>query len=210
MTIIFPESPSPLIGFGIKRDAKAVSATDNRSESPEEAGFTVRPASQPDARNIARIYNHHVDIGGATFDNVHWSEAHVRTFVSAAAPEFWLVADAGAGGIIGWASARWYSLRHGYRFTLETAIYLDPTSMGRGVADSLQRQLEQQCREHGIHHLVAKITADNRRSLAFHDRHGYELVGIQKEVGQMEGEWKDVAILQKLLQRRCSTSALSS
>ncbi len=178
---------------------KAVSATADRRESRAGKGFTVRPALQSDADSIARIYNHHVDTGGATFDNVHWSEARVRTLVSAAAPESWLVADAGGGGIIGWASARWYSLRHGYRFTLETAIYLDPASMGRGVADSLQHQLERECRERGIHHLVAKITADNRRSMAFHDRHGYELVGIQKEVGHMEGEWKDVAILQKLL-----------
>jgi phosphinothricin acetyltransferase len=178
-----------------------VSATANRSESGAEGRFTVRPALQSDALAIARIYNHHVDTGGATFDNAHWTDARVRTLVSATAPESWLVAETGVGGIIGWASARWYSLRHGYRFTLETAIYLDPSSMGRGVADSLQRQLEHQCREQGIHHLVAKITADNRRSIAFHGRHGYELVGFQKEVGHMEGEWKDVAILQKLLER---------
>jgi phosphinothricin acetyltransferase len=176
-----------------------MSATADRSDFRAGGGFTVRPAMPSDADSIARIYNHHVDTGGATFDNAHWSEARVRTLVSATAPESWFVADAGEGGIIGWTSAQWYSMRHGYRFTLETAIYLDPASIGRGVADSLQRRLEQACEEHGIHHLVAKITADNRRSMTFHDRHGYELVGIQKEVGHMEGTWKDVAILQKLL-----------
>ena len=40
--------------------------------------------------------------------------------------------------------------------------------------------------------------ADNQRSIAFHRRYGYELVGIQKEIGHMEGKWTDVAILQRL------------
>lgn len=158
----------------------------------------VRTAAHSDAAAIARIYNHHVDLGGSTFDTEHWTDQQVRSLITGSVPEVWLVARRDD-LLIGWASARWYSFRQGYRFTLETAIYLDAPAIGRGVANVLQRSLEQHCRDHGMHHLVAKIVADNQRSMAFHYRHGYELVGVQKEIGHMDGGWRDVAILQKLL-----------
>ncbi len=171
----------------------------NDPNSPRSLkGSNVRLATPTDAAAIVRIYNLHVDLGGSTFDAAHWSEQQVRGLLVSSVPEAWLVAERD-GSLAGWASARWYSLRHGYRWTMETAIYLEPSSIGKGIADSLQLRLEQHCCDHHIHHLVAKIIADNQRSLAFHYRHGYELVGIQKEIGHMEGSWKDVAILQKLL-----------
>lgn len=159
---------------------------------------SVRHAKLADAPSIASIYNHHVDLGESTFDSSHWTDLQVQALLAGKPPQVWLVAESDA-GVGGWASARWYSLRHGYRFTLETSIYLAPAAVGTGMAHSLQGQLERYCIQHQIHHLVAKIAADNQRSMAFHYRHGYELVGIQKEVGQMDGDWKDVAILQKLL-----------
>jgi phosphinothricin acetyltransferase len=158
----------------------------------------VRIATTADAVSVARIYNYHVDLGGSTFDATHWNESQVKSLLTTSLPEVWLVADDG-GSVVGWASARHYSLRHGYRFTLETAIYLDPSMIGRGIASTLQSALERSCVSQRIHHLVAKIVTSNQRSMAFHYRHGYELVGVQKEVGHMDQQWQDVAILQKLL-----------
>lgn len=163
-----------------------------------QASPVVRFARQEDATEIARIYNAHVDLGGSTFDTEHWQPSQLEAFIVRQGSEVWLVAEID-GAVIGWASARCYSLRHGYRFTLETAIYLDPVAIGKGVASDLQRLLETECRDRKIHHLVAKIAADNQRSMEFHYRHGYQLVGIQKEIGHMDGDWRDVAILQKLL-----------
>jgi phosphinothricin acetyltransferase len=162
-------------------------------------GVQVRMASDQDALGIARIYNHYVDGGGATFDTVHWTTEQVIKLLKGPKPEGWLVAVENA-TVIGWASARLYSLRHGYRFTCETAIYLDPTAVGRGIADLLQWRLEEHCRQCGIHHAVARIIASNERSMAFHRRHGYELVGIQKEIGHMDQKWTDVAMMQKIFQ----------
>ena len=170
--------------------------SDKASTPPE--GWLVRSATPTDAAAIVDIYNHHVDLGGSTFDASHWTEQQLKSLLAGSDAEAWLVAQQ-EHRIRGWASARWYSLRHGYRWTMETAIYLEPGAIGKGIANALQQCLEQHCREHRIHHLVAKIIANNQRSMAFHYRHGYELVGIQKEIGHMQGNWQDVAILQKLL-----------
>lgn len=159
----------------------------------------VRAALGSDAFDIARIYNHYVDVGGATFDKTPWTLEFAKGLVAAAEPEAWFVAVEQA-EVIGWASVRRYSLRHGYRFTCETAIYVDPVAVGRGVGDALQNRLESHCRKSGIHHAVARVIAVNRRSMAFHYRCGYELVGIQKEIGHMDGQWVDVAILQRVFE----------
>lgn len=160
-------------------------------------GAHVRVATDRDASDIASIYNHYVDIGGATFDNDHWTTDQVIELLNGRKPTCWLVA-VDEDVVIGWSSACPFSHRYGYRFSCETAIYLTPASLGRGVGDALQVRLEQHCRECGIHHAVARIIADNERSMAFHRRYGYELVGIQKEIGHMNDQWADVAILQKI------------
>lgn len=159
----------------------------------------VRPAEVADADVLAAIYNGHVDLGGSTFDTQHWTVDFVSQLLDCGEPDGWFVAEASE-GIVGWASMRRYSLRYGYRFSCETAIYLRPGAFGRGIADQLQQRIEQHCRENGMHHAVAKIIADNERSMAFHRRWGYELVGVQKEIGHMNGTWSDVAILQKIFE----------
>ena len=45
---------------------------------------------------------------------------------------------------------------------------------------------------------VAKIVAGNDRSLAFHQRYGYQFVGTQKEIGRINDQWVDVVILQRI------------
>ncbi len=66
------------------------------------------------------------------------------------------------------------------------------------MANCCRHGWNEHCRDCGIHHAVAKVIADNSRSMAFHQRFGYELVGIQKAIGHMNGKWTDVAILQKI------------
>ena len=102
--------------------------------------------------------------------------------------------------LVGWGIVKRYSDRVGYRVACETSIYLDRTLRGRGYGSRLQQALVDRCRELGYHHIVAKIWASNEASIAFHERFGYEVVGVQREIGFIGGEWRDVAILQCILE----------
>lgn len=168
--------------------------------------FLIRQATLNDADAVAGIYNHYVRAGGATFDTQPWERSQVIEIMDIRPPECWLVAVDATGNpgdqMLGWASARKFSDRHGYRLSVETAIYLSPEAQGRGVADRLQRELEAACVKGGLHHATARILVQNHRSLQFHYRHGYEKVGVQKEIGNMDEKWIDVMILQKLFDER--------
>ncbi|MGB7328294.1 MAG: N-acetyltransferase family protein [Rubripirellula sp.] len=174
------------------------SVSNSQSSVGQSDGRIVRAAATADAEAIAEIYNHHVLAGGATFDVLPWTVAQVSDLLLIESPETWVVCVDGE-RMLGWASARQFSMRYGFRMSLEWAIYLLPESIGKGVADSLIVEVEQRCREGQVHHLMSRVIAANQRSLAFHYRHGYELVGVQKEIGNLNNQWVDLAILQKIL-----------
>lgn len=170
----------------------------DKDANMNELNINIRLATVGDAEAIAAIYNHYVRIGGATFDTVPWSAEQVVEAFSVGPSDLWLIAS-DAAEVLGWASARQFSSRPGYRLSLESAIYLSTGAVGKGVADRLQAELETKCRRRNIHHLMARIVTSNERSMAFHRRHGYTIVGVQNEIGHMDGHWVDVTILQNLL-----------
>ena len=169
--------------------------------------ITVRDATAADASEIASIYNHYVEVGGATFDDQPWTLPQAERLLTGDDAGYWMVAgpvvgkdDAnGADDILGWSSARRFSARYGYRYSLETAVYVSHRQHGRKVGLRLMEALIAKCEQSQIHFLMARIIAGNQASLDFHHRLGFETIGVQKEVGKMDGNWLDVVLLQKLL-----------
>ena len=43
------------------------------------------------------------------------------------------------------------------------------------------------------------LTFANAVGLAFHEAFGYEVVGVQRDIGYLDGRWEDVVVLQKVL-----------
>ena len=54
-------------------------------------------------------------------------------------------------------------------------------------------------RASGFHAVMARIEAGGTASRALHARCGFELVGIEREVGRKFNRWLDVAVMQRLL-----------
>lgn len=161
--------------------------------------ITVRKANIADAASIASIYNESVRAGGTTMDDVEKTEADVvqemKSFHSREGYLLLLKNEV----TIGWAAYRRYSNKAGYRFACETAIYLHREATGQGLGHILQTALIAHCKSISYHHLVAKIYGSNTRSIRFHELYGYELVGMQREIGFKEGRWEDVALMQCIL-----------
>ena len=170
---------------------------------PSAAESTAEPRLQPataaDAGAIAEIYNESIEVGDATMDEVLWTDASVRAMLEAFSPRegIWMLEQDSR--ILGWGVIKRYSDRVGYRFACETAVYLWRSEVGRGLGTRIKLGLIERCRELGYHHMVAKIFAGNRASIDYNLRLGYELVGIQRQIGFKNGQWQDVAILQMLL-----------
>ncbi len=101
--------------------------------------------------------------------------------------------------VIGWGIIKRYSDRSGYRFCCETAVYLSRNQVGHGYGTKIKIALIDRCKEFGYHHLVAKIFADNIKSIEYNKRLGYEIVGTQNEIGYKNNRWQDIVIMQLVL-----------
>lgn len=100
------------------------------------------------------------------------------------------------GEIQGWGVVKRYSDRPGYRVACETSIYLSRSSTGKGYGGKLQQVLMDKAREFEYHHVVTKIWTSNQGSIRFHQRFGFETVGVQRQIGFLGGQWRDVTIMQ--------------
>lgn len=163
-------------------------------------GMVLRDATEADAGAVAEIYNDSIAIGDATMDSepktvddiVGW----LRGFGDR---ETLMVLDEPGVRVQGWGVIKRYSDRHGYRFACETAVYLRRDLLGRRLGTQIKLALIERCRAYGYHHLVAKIFADNQSSIAYNQKLGYEVVGVQRQIGWKNDRWQDVAILQLVL-----------
>ena len=165
------------------------------SPSPKMA-LTIRPAEVSDCGVIAAIYNEAIDHRGITMDGELQTAADIQTLLKKLNHrEVLLVAEVNH-RVIGWGIIKRYSDRLGYQVCCETSVYLTFSETGKGYGETIQRALMKRVSALGYYHIVAKILATNRGSIRFHQRLGFQMVGIQKDIGYIDGQWYDVAILQ--------------
>ncbi|MEQ9103891.1 MAG: N-acetyltransferase family protein [Rhodothermales bacterium] len=160
----------------------------------------IRTAVTADAERIAGIYSHAILARNSTMETEPVSGNTMAARLDAlGSRETVLVAVDDHTGVVGWGIVKAWSDRVGYRVACETSVYLDPDWTSRGIGSRIQQALFGFCRSAGYHHVAVKIWADNAHSLAMHRKNGFELVGIQREIGLVDGVWRDVAIMQCLL-----------
>lgn len=160
----------------------------------------IRNYLPPDCQAIADIYNEAVLQGGITMDRELSSAQQIKDQVAKFnSRETILIAEKNNNDVVGWGIIKKYSDRTGYRLTCETSIYLKFSQTQKGYGQTLQAALLEQVKMFNYHHVVAKILAANQGSIKFHQKFGFELVGIQKEIGFYQSQWHDVAIMQLLI-----------
>ena len=164
------------------------------------ADVLIRLAGVEDAEAIRTIYNLEVTTATSTFDLVTRSLDEQQEWLAARSGAFAaIVAVDGEGVVVGFASLSPYKERAAYRTTVEDSVYVDRARGGEGIGTVLLTNLLEVARASGFHTVIARIEASGAASLALHARCGFELVGIEREVGRKFNRWLDVAVMQRLL-----------
>ena len=177
----------------------------HRSAMPDA---TIRLATTDDAEPIMAIYNREVTSSTATFDLVPRSLAEQRAWLAARSGAFSAIVailasdagdDVGGGLVVGFASLSPYKERAAYRTTVEDSVYVHRDHTGRGIGRLLLGGLVGIARDSGFHSVIARIEAGGAASLALHTSCGFDLVGVERQVGRKFGRWLDVAVMQIVL-----------
>jgi phosphinothricin acetyltransferase len=156
-------------------------------------------ATCADAESVRSIYNHYVAHSIVTFEEQPVTTAEMRSRMATVLEKLpWLVFERD-GDIDGYAYASPRKARIGYRFAVESSIYLAPARIGHGSGSALYQSLLDHLRARNIHCVIGGAALPNPASAALHEKLGFTPVAHFRENGFKFGRWIDVAYWQLLL-----------
>jgi L-amino acid N-acyltransferase YncA len=155
--------------------------------------FIVDKMKDEDWPKVAAIYREGIAMGNATFEKdapewKKWDKSHLR--------DCKLIARA-AGEVIGWAVLSPVSTRCDYSGVAEVSLYVTAPARGIGVGKALLRALIDESERKGIWTLQAGIFPENSASIALVKSCGFREVGVRQRLGQMNGVWRDVVLVER-------------
>ncbi len=156
----------------------------------------ARLARPSDAPAIARIYNAGIDDRVATFETRHRTAAEVGTWFDGVHP---VVVVEDAAEVIAFASTSTYRPRECYAGIGEFSVYADRKARGRGAGRMAMEALFGEARKAGLWKLVSRVFVENGASRSLLKRVGFREVGVYERHAQLDGVWRDVVIVEKLL-----------
>jgi len=167
----------------------------------------IRPVLPTDAARICEIYNHYVTKTIVTFEEQAVSVGDMRTRIAAVAERFpWLVLERN-GEIAGFAYAAPWKARIGYRFSVESSIYLAPECVGRGFGPALYGALLEALPPLGIHCVIGGAALPNPGSVALHEKLGFSQIAHFRQVGRKFDRWIDVGYWERILSTPAHSNA---
>jgi L-amino acid N-acyltransferase YncA len=142
---------------------------------------------------VAAIYEDGITTGLATFETAvpawdTWNAAHLAGCR--------LVTRQDA-QVLGWAALSPVSSRCVYAGVAEVSIYIAAAARGQGVGKALLNALVTCSEDAGLWTLQAGIFRENAASVALHEACGFRIVGYREQLGQLNGVWHDVVLMER-------------
>ncbi len=152
----------------------------------------IRPMTTEDQAAVLGIYEDGIATGHATFESQvptwdSWDSSHL------AAHRYVAEADR----VVGWVAASAVSGRCVYAGVIESSVYVASDGRGQGVGSQLLNALVESTERAGIWTIQAGIFPENRSSIHIHEKAGFRTVGIHEKLGQMNGIWRDVVLMER-------------
>lgn len=154
----------------------------------------IREMAPADGERVVEVYAAGIATGIATFETTppsweEWDRSHLKRYRSVAVDD--------QGVVIGWVAASPVSDRCVYAGVIEVSVYVDPAHRGGGVGRALLAHFVAVTETDGVWTIQAGVFPENLASLRLHEQAGFRVVGRRERIGRLDGEWKDVVLLER-------------
>ena len=154
---------------------------------------SIRPLVPTDWPAIHRIYEEGIATGVATLatrapDWLAWDSAHLSGARLAAEEDE---------TVLGWAALSPVSDQPEYRGMAEISVYVTSDARGKRVGHDLLEALITASEEVGIWTLEARVLEENQVVVHLCESVGFRIVGVRERIGFLDGEWKNVVLLER-------------
>lgn len=156
----------------------------------------VRLATQADAAQIAAIYNQGIEDRVGTFETDLRTEAMVQAWFDGRHP---IVVVEEENAFVAFASTSTYRSRPCYAGIAEFSVYVRRDWRGKGAGRLAMQQLLRESEAAGFWKLVSRVFVENAASRGLLRSLGFREVGVYEKHGQLDGIWRDVVIVEYVL-----------
>lgn len=158
--------------------------------------MTARSATPADAGAMAEIYNQGIEDRLATFETRLRSAEDIRAWFDDRHP---IIVVEQNQEVVAFAATSGYRPRACYDGIAEFAIYVERGHRRRGAGRLAFEELIQAAESAGYWKLLSRVFTDNIGSLALLGSLGFREVGIYEKHGRLDGVWRDVVIVERLI-----------
>lgn len=162
-----------------------------------EMSFTARSASPDDAEVIAYIYNQGIADRVGTFETRPRTPDDVRAWFDGRHPI--VVVESPTRQIVAFASTSSYRPRECYDGIADFSVYVARDVRGRGAGRVAMNALVDAARRAGLWKLVSRVFLENASSRRLLATMGFREVGIYRRHARLDGVWRDVVIVERLI-----------
>lgn len=168
--------------------------------------MNIRPATPKDVPALLAVYAPYVTDTAITFEYDVPTEADFLQRLLTFSEKFpYLVAE-DDGQVVGYAYAHAFHTRIGYRYTVESTVYVERGHRRGGVGRALYAALESGLKALGYKNMNACITYVDvedeyltHDSVKFHERMGFSHAAHFHKCGCKFGRWYDVIWMEKFI-----------
>lgn len=157
-----------------------------------------------DAKELLNIYAPYIEETAITFEYDVPSVEEFAGRIADIKSQYPYIKAVYEGKIVGYAYVHRYRVRKAFDWCVETSIYVDKGFKRSGVGRILYDELEKRLKTLGILDLYASIAIPigedpylNNDSELFHERMGYNRVGVFHNAGKKFGRWYDLLWMEK-------------
>lgn len=160
--------------------------------TPTSASVQIRALEAADWPQVADIYAAGIATGNSTFETAppsweRWDTTHRSDLRYVATLD---------DHVVGWVAASNVSDRCCYAGVIENSVYVHPDQQGHGIGRLLLATLIEAAEAAGIWTIQTGIFPENTASVALHHACGFRTVGRRERLGQLNGTWRDVLLLE--------------
>lgn len=145
---------------------------------------------------MAQIYNEGIEDRLGTFETRPRSHDDVRAWFDGVHP---IVVVEASGQVIAFASTSTYRTRDCYAGIAEFSVYVARASRGQGAGRVAMEALIPAAAAAGFWKLLSRIFIENTASRTLMARVGFREVGIYEKHGKLDGVWRDVVIVERII-----------
>jgi L-amino acid N-acyltransferase YncA len=168
--------------------------------SPRDA--VIRRATLDDAGGIGVIYDEAIATGVATFAQGPHDAPERAAWLSARGDRapVWVLAD--SVHVHAWSALAPFSHRSWYDGVAEYTVYVAGDARGHGVGARMLDHLIAEAPALGYWKLVGMILDGNAPGHALATSRGFREVGVHRAHGRVQGDWRDVTVVELHLEER--------